>query len=341
MPWLRKLESGKWSAQIDLKGVRKSQSFPTKAAASAWATVVEAEILSRKRGQIVRKTLRQALERYADEVSPTKRNERWERTRLAFLAESLGFADRWLEDVTPDHFGRWRDRQLLGVKGSTVNRDLNLLSNVLSRCRDEWGWLHASPLAKFKRPRNPAPRTRLIHWREIRAMLKALGWRRAPPVTLQQEAGYAFLMALHTAMRASEVLSFTLRDGAAWLPKTKNGDSRAVPMSQRAMRLHRLCPEFTITGPSLDALFRKARKRAGLAGFTYHDARATALTRLAKVLQPMELARMSGHRDLNLLLSTYYRQPSSSIVLRGAERCAGPRSARCRPRPTARCGARV
>ena len=38
----------------------------------------------------------------------------------------------------------------------------------------------------------------------------------------------------------------------------------------------------------------------------FHDARREALTRLAKIYSPMELAKISGHRDLRILLNTYY-----------------------------------
>jgi integrase len=312
MAHIRKLPSGKWFAEVARRGVRTSRAFATKAAAQAWATQIEAEVLAAKRGQIVRRSLRQALERYAGLHDTTA----WERTRLAFLAGSLGFADKWLEDVTPDDFARWRDRCLLALKPSTVNRDLNLLSAVLSRCRDEWGWLHRSPLTKFRRPKDPPPRDRLITWREVRSMLRALGWMPAPPQTLQQEVGFAFLMSLHTAMRASEVLSYELRGTVAHLARTKNGDSRDVPLGARALRLHALCPRYTVSASSLDALFRKARKRAGLDGFVFHDARGTALTRLSRQLGVLELARISGHRDLRTLMDHYYRETPEAVAAR-------------------------
>lgn len=307
MASIGRLPSGMWRAQVFKAGVRTSRTFTTRAKAQAWATEIEAEILAQNRGQIVRRSLRDAFDRAAEAAN------HHDRTRLAFLGESIGFADKWLEDITPDDFGRWRDRQLLGVKASTVNRDLNLISGILSSCRDEWGWLHKSPLTKFRRPRNPPPRSRTIRWQEVRRMLRALGWRRAPPQTLQQEVGFAFLMALHTGMRAAEVLGYELRGKVAHLEKTKNGDPRDVPLGARALRLHALCPAYSVTPASLDALFRKARRRAGLDGFVFHDARRTALTRMAKLLGPMQLARISGHRDLKILMGTYYAEAAEDI----------------------------
>jgi integrase len=315
MAHYRKLPSELWRAEVYKQGVRTSDSFTTKAKAQGWATQVEADIMARKRGQIVKKTVRQCMERYSAEVSPTKKNEKWEQTRIRFfLADDTGlaFADKIADDVTADDLAKWRDMRLKVLKGSTINRDLNLISAVFSTARDEWGWCSQSPTRKLRRPPDTKPRDRLITWREIRSVLRALDWHMRPPVTLQQQAGFAFLMALHTGMRASEVLKARYVGGAAELDDTKNGEARRVPMSARAQRLASLC-EFTITSASLDALFRKARDRAGLSGFRFHDARGTALTRMSSRVSVLDLARISGHKDLNLLLSTYYRATAEGI----------------------------
>jgi integrase len=308
MASLRKLPSGLWRAEVFRQGVRTSRAFHTKAQAQAWATTTEHEILSKARGQIIRRSLRDAFDRY--KLTATRRDA----VRAEHLAQSMPFADKWLEDVAPADFAAWRDRQLLGVKASTVNRDLNLVQGMLTKCVREWGWLHKSPLAGFKRPRDPAPRQRVISWREVRAMLRALDWHRAPPQTLQQEVGFAFLLALHTGMRASEVLAFERRGTVAHLKTTKNGDARDVPLSSRALRLIDLCGRLMVSASSLDALFRKARRRAGLAGFTFHDARATALTRMSRRVDVLTLARISGHRDIGTLARVYYRVTPQQIA---------------------------
>jgi integrase len=316
MAFYRKLPSGLWRAEVFKQGVRASDSFQTKAMATAWATQLEAEIMARKRGQVVRRSLRLALERYAAEVSPTKKNDRWEKTRVAFFCSEefgLPFVDKNVDDVTADDLGRWRDDRLKAIKGSTINRDMNLLSAVFTTCVKEWGYASKNPIADTRRPADPRARDRLISWREIRGILRALDWHMGKPETLQQQAGFAFLMSLHTAMRASEVLKAKYSGGVAMLSDTKNGEQRRVPLSPRAQRLSRLCPRFTITGPSLDALFRKARAKAGLDGFTYHDSRGTALTRMARRVDVLQLAKISGHKDINLLSNTYYRETAESI----------------------------
>lgn len=314
----RKLPSGLWRAEVFKQGVRQSASFDTKAKAVAWATGAEADIMARKRGQIINRTLRQALERYKDDVSTHKKAADKERARIDFFISkdyALPFVDKMVNDITPDDLARWRDARIKVVKGSTVNRDLNLLSAVFAACRDEWGWCAKSPTEKLRRPADPKPRDRVISGLEIIKVLRALDFHLRPPETLQQEAGFAFLMSLHTAMRASEVLKARYVGSVAELDDTKNGDARRVPLSARAQRLSKLCPEFTITRASLDALFRKARDRAGLSGFTFHDARATALTRMSKTVDVLQLAKISGHRDIKILSEVYYRETAESIAL--------------------------
>lgn len=82
--------SGGWRVKVRVAGVSKSGTFPTKAAAASWAQEQEANAKSTHADGIARgHRLHQALVKYADEVSPTKRGKRWEQIRLAALQEML------------------------------------------------------------------------------------------------------------------------------------------------------------------------------------------------------------------------------------------------------------
>lgn len=73
---------------------------------------------------------------------------------------------------------------------------------------------------------------------------------------------------------------------------------------------------FHVGATSLDVTFRRARDAdPALPRVHFHDARATAITRLSKRLDPLELARMVGHSDLRSLL-VYYRPAASEIAER-------------------------
>lgn len=307
-----------WRAQVARLGVRQSQTFATKAAAEAWARQVESDLLARKRGALPRYTVMQALEKYAEEVSPSKKGGAWEVKRLqAFMREP--WAGKLLQDLKAPDLARWRDQRLLGITPGSVRRDLTVLRSVFKLAIREWQWIDSNPLDGLTIPAENKPRTRRITWQEVRRQCRALGYRTGQAATKQQEVALAFLIALHTAMRAGEILSLEpaavdLVNRVAHLKDTKNGDDRDVPLSRAALRLFRSWKGWTIDGALLDALFRKARVRAGLSGFTFHDSRAEALTRMSTKLDPFELARVSGHKDLGTLLSRYYRKSASEIA---------------------------
>jgi len=80
-----------YQAQIKLSGVRDSAVFQTKREAVLWAAQHETAIKDnggRPAGEL--HSLRDALRRYAQEVSPLKRGARWEQFRLkAFESYTL------------------------------------------------------------------------------------------------------------------------------------------------------------------------------------------------------------------------------------------------------------
>lgn len=317
MAYIRKRKTG-WRVEVERLGVRQSQTFATKAAGEAWARQVESDLLARKRGALPRYTVLQALEKYAQEVSPGKKGGAWEVKRLAAFGREP-WAGKLLQDLTASDLAKWRDHRLQGVTPGSVRRDMTVLRSVFRLAIKEWQWIDASPLDGLTIPAENKPRTRRIGWREVRQQCRALGYRTGQVATKQQEVALAFLIGLRTAMRAGEILSLTptavdLESRVAHLLDTKNGEDRDVPLSRAALRLFRSWRGWTVDSASLDTLFRKARVRAGLSGFTFHDSRSEALTRLSAKLDPFELARLSGHKDLKILLLRYYRKTASEIA---------------------------
>lgn len=324
-----------WRAQVAIQGVRESRMFATKGEAVAWAAQRETEIRTEKETGIQRgRTVEDAFRRYEKEVSVHKRGHEKEAIRLAAIGrmpiDDVPFAEWKLADVTPEVLGKWRDRRLNvdKVLGSSVNRDLNLLSHVFSSAVKEWKWIAKSPTTDVRRPADPPPRDRLYSADEIERLCAALGIDvdQAEPVeSTTQRVGIAFLFAIETAMRAGEICALRpehISGRVATLLETKNGTKRAVPLSSRAAALLKLLPApdeggtvFGVTSGSLDALFRKARTRAMITDATFHDARHLAITRLAKKLGVLDLARMVGHRDLRQL-QVYYNESAADMAAR-------------------------
>ena len=124
-------------------------------------------------------------------------------------------------------------------------------------------------------------------------------------------------------MRAGEICAMMPGDVAgrvAHLPRTKNGTKRDVPLSTRATELLKLLPEgegplFGLGADSLSTMFRKARERCLITDMTFHDSRHEAITRLAKKLGVLDLARMVGHKDLRQL-QVYYNETAADMAKR-------------------------
>lgn len=324
-----------WRAQLSVKGARDSGVFATKAQAQAWA--VEREAQMRRMAQTgidTDKTVQDAFDRYLETVSGRKKGKKWESTRLAFLSKNeisdIQLGKMRLCNVTSDTIAKWRDSCLNGsakrkpVLGSTVNRDLALLSHVFATARTEWKWIMTSPTTDVRRPPSELARDRLISAEDIEKICQSLG--HAGSVRTKSDlVAIAFLFAIETAMRAGEICALRREwvvGSVASLPASvvKNGCKRDVPLSGRALELLSLLPDtgpeyFGLTSSRLDALFRKGRDRALVGDLTFHDTRHEAITRLARKLNVLELARMVGHRDLKTL-QIYYNETAAEIAKR-------------------------
>jgi integrase len=318
----------RYRAWVARRGVRKSATFATKAEASAWATQVEAEILSGTLRKIPAKTFADLLDRYAQNVSPKHEGCRWEQIRLALLSrDNIGKVP--LPEFAASHVADWRDRRLKIVSASSVRREWGLMSAACTVAIKEWNWLASNPFKEINRPKKPEHRTRRISNAEIERLCLALGYdRRAAPDTAMSRVGAALLFAIETAMRAGEIAALqpeqvNLAARTAHLPRTKNGSARDVPLSSEAVRILRQLervrvhgePVFRLSSQQIDALFRKGKKRALVEGLRFHDTRREGTSRLAKKVDVLRLAKITGHKNLKELL-TYYEESADEMAKR-------------------------
>lgn len=197
------------------------------------------------------------------------------------------------------------------------------LSAVLSTAAKEWRWCAGNVVRDVRWPAPGKARTRLPGWREIKRICRECGYITGQrPNTKTAEVAHILLIALRTAMRKGEILSLSARTvdlgaSVALLEDTKNGDRREVPLSRRAVRLLRVVYPcmWSISSASLDSLWRKVCRRIGIMDLHLHDARAAALTSMARRVDVLTLARISGHRDVGQLM-TYYRATPAQIAAR-------------------------
>jgi integrase len=307
-----------WRVQIRRLGHKPlSKTFPLKASAWAWAAKTERDLLEGRSVEESRHTVEDALIRYAEHVSPKKRGQRWEELRIGVFRRST-IAHKPLSRLSSADLAAWRDQRLKSVSGASVRRDMNLWESILETARKEWKWIAVNPIRDVKKPPSPKSRQRGVSEAEIKAMDEALVGPQSREVFL------GFLLGIESAMRAGEMWSLT-RDQINFpivkLSKTKNGDSREVPLSPKAIEIVKsLLADgrealFTVSPASRDALFRKARKKTWITDLHFHDSRSEGISRLSKKMDVLELARVVGHRDLKSLL-IYYKADAKDIARR-------------------------
>jgi integrase len=285
----------RWQAQVYIDGKRYARTFRTRVEAREWSIRLEYE----KRVAPIEHTFYEALERYKNEVAVYNKGARWDTIRIKKLKKDP-LADVLLDDLKPPHIAEWRDRRLKEVKPSSVNRELNLISAVLSRCAKEWGWMDDNPVASVKRPRNPPPRDRRVSDEEVAEIYRA-SHRDDIPVLLE--------LAIETGMRLSELTGIQPEDvdnGIVQLTDTKNGTKRQVPLSLRAEELlESVGNKFDINAQTASVLFRRVVQKTDIKDLTFHDSRHEACWRLSKVMKPQDLARMMGWKNLSMIMRYY------------------------------------
>lgn len=302
--------SGAYRVKVRRKGYPTvTASFDTKGQAEEFARKVEHDMDERRYRRVHRGTLGELFARYATEVSPSKKGVRWEQVRLKRLSRELGHIP--LPDTQRDAvwLRKWRDARLKTVAGSSVDRELTLISSVFSYAMKEWEMPLDNPVRLVQRPKSPPHRTVRMDDQFIAEILTKTGYvEGVVPQSKKSYVPYVFLLALETAMRSGELLRLTwdnvhLEESWCYLPDTKNGTDRNVPLTPRAVELLRMLPRtdarvLPINPATFDVYWRRVRPP----GYRFHDSRHEATTRLAAALpNVLELSAVTGHRDLRSL----------------------------------------
>ena len=133
------------------------------------------------------------------------------------------------------------------------------------------------------------------------------------------------IFAAATAGRYSEIVNLKRSDvdfnkRTAIFKDTKNGEDRTIPLSHEAIRILKKQPFgekfFNIKSRDLfKNYFNRARKNAGLPEFRFHDLRSHAIRKmLLSNMQPIEIARISGHKTLAVLHRRYSRLQPEDLI---------------------------
>jgi integrase len=307
----------KWQARVQRKDQPSvAKSFSNKFDALKWARSVESQLdLGVLAPKQTMPRLMPMVDRYAEEVTPLKKGKSQEHYRANQFRKTK-LADMNIDKITGEVVAQYRDERLKQVSANTVRLELAFLSVVFEQSRKEWGFAVNNPVRQIRMPKPGKPRQRRLEAGEEEALLHAC-----------KESGAHYLqtfviLAIETGMRFGELAGVTwvnvnLEKRTIYLPDTKNGSPRTVPLSTRALNAIQTQPRsidgrlFLAKSGSIRSAFLIALKKAQgsqpdskkfLRELRFHDLRHEAVTRLfEKGLNPIEVGMVSGHKTLSML----------------------------------------
>ncbi len=336
--------------KVRIKGFTpETASFDRLTDAKQWAIRTEADMRAgRHFGQSKRHTFNELADEYQKHAKDPERLNYW---RGVFGTDSL-------DSVTSSRISKVRDK-LLGEEtqnfatpatgnpeqdalrpkakrsGATVNRYLAALSSCISYGVKTLEWVERNPCERIKKPAESKGRVRFLSDDE---RIRLLATCRPHP-----ELYLAVVLSLTTGARQAEIMS--LRWGqidftrqVITLSKTKNGDTRSIPLVGEAFALlqgramvrnlidDRIFPPKAIAKKAeyinLDKPWRTALKAASITDFHWHDLRHTAASYLAMSgVSLVEIAKVLGHRTMQMV-SRYSHLSDGHIVATGEKLAA-------------------
>jgi integrase len=314
MATIRK-RNGKWQVQIRRQGQPTvSRTFRAITDGRKWAREQErladlGELCHESDQSGASLTVADLVERYIERVCPLKRGAGPVEIGLhrAFLRRSAAIVALPLDQAVPARFAEYRDKRLREVSNDTVHRELGLLQHAFEIARTEWGIEVENPIRPLRKPERNRARDRRLRQGEWDKLAKELARCRNPLILPLVR------LALATGMRRSELLSLTwsqidFERGIIALLKTKNGFPRQVPLTEEALDVLRDLGRngeclFPLSRNAVKMAWQRARNRAGLNGFRFHDLRHEAISRFFEMgLSLPEVSMISGHRDPRQLM---------------------------------------
>lgn len=317
MASFRKRDSGRWQVQVRKKGYpTQTKSFRSKAAGARWVRSIEYEMdqgLFVSRNEAETTTVGELLDRYLIEYTADKKGAGPEACRIRMLLRHP-LAKRFIASVRGLDMARYRDERLKTVSADSVRRELTILSQLFEVSRKEWGIFVQNPVREIKLPKKGKARDRRLQDAENgsdseESRLFAACRHCRNPYLLP-----IVRFALETAMRQGEIVRLrwqhvSMARRTAFLPETKNGQPRTVPLSSVAVEVLKALPRSIhgevfpgVTTEAVKKAFIRATRRAKIEDFHFHDLRHEATTRLfERGLNIIEVSSITGHEDLQML----------------------------------------
>lgn len=319
-----KTKGVRYRATVRVRGYpSRCATFSKYGAARDWSHKIEDDLRAGKVGGALiarEKTAGDMIRRYIDYVLESKTgNKRFikaQRKQLEWWEAHL--KNCRLANLTAYIINDCKD-QLAGKNFSrrsaaTVNRYIAALNHVINTAVKEWEWMESNPLNRMSKPKEPRGRVRFLSDAERETLLLACALERRKPLYL------IVLFAISTGARKSEILNLKRKDvdirrQVAVAYDTKNSEPRQLYL------WHSLCVEldawlkrrrwnksqYVFGGRNgepmnIETEWRRARKRAGIEDFRFHDLRHTSASYMAmNGAAPGDIAEALGHKSYDMV----------------------------------------
>jgi integrase len=319
--------NGKYQVQVRRQGYPLvTRTFTLRADAVAWGKAAEVAL---DRGELVDSgkeqrpqftTLDELLGQYLDVVSPTKRGGAHDASKLQPIRRHR-IASLPLSLLKASDLALYRDERLAAVVPATFRREMTLVRHAIDIAMKEWGLrTPKNPVDDLRQPRVANARKRRLADGEWEVLIRLAAGKPIEPI---------LRFARETGMRRGEIMSVTWKDidldaATAYLPMTKNGEPRTVPLSPEAIRVLRSVQEgkryrrgggrlpavrvdagdrvFAMSPNALRLAWDRLKVKAGIEDLHLHDLRHEAISRFFEMgLSLPEVALISGHKDYRML----------------------------------------
>ena len=305
------LRAGKYRALVRRNGVTASKTFTLRKDAEAWARKTESEIernLFLDVSTFQQTTLSELVDLWYEHRGQHLKSAYNLLFNLRAIKQGIGSLP--LHAITRQVLSIYRDNALTQRSAQTVKHELGVISRSLNAAEDFGITLPKIPCCAM--PKLPPGRTQRISHAQQHALSEALSG----------ESKLAFELALHTAMRRGEIANLEwdyvhLKSATLHIPITKTDIPRTIPLTPEAKLLLSSTPRktnkvFSITGQSMSKAFHRTCLKLGFHNLRFHDLRHEATSRFFEMgLNVMEVASITGHRDLKMLQRYTHLRPET------------------------------